>query len=203
MLNEILRHANKYSDGLKKIQARKEQWLVKHKELKAHLEQLADYLDANTTYKQDFYVDMLHAYNEDMHGTCADMPSVAFRSGDMPMLLTFRNSMGERKSYIEEGFSITFSPTITGQILVLLLPHHNDLNKNPPEYSSLAVINDPGELTMDMADRIISNGMEVAYHTSFTGMSEPSDNNDQAETQSPVQRTPIGFKRYETTQKII
>jgi hypothetical protein len=202
MLNDILSKANKYAEGLEKIQARKEQWLKKHTELKAHLEKIADYLDANTTYKQDFYVDLLHAYNENMHGTCADVPSVCFRSGDMPMYLTFRNSLGERKSYVEEGFSITFNPTITGQIVVYLVPHESDLNKTPPPYSSLAIIDDPASLTMEIVDQLISAGIEAAYYTSFTGMGDRVTENDQAESHAPVQRNPIGFKRYETTQKV-
>lgn len=202
MLNDILNIANRYGEGVKKVQERKDQWLAKHVELVAHLKEIADHLNKNTTYKQGFFIDTLHAFNEDMHGTCADIPSVTFRSGEMPMLVTFRNSMGERKEYIEEGFSITFNPTITGQVVVLLMPHTSDLNKAETPYSSLAIIDEPGSLTMDIVDQVIATGMEAAYYTSFTGMSEQGSGDEQPQAHIAAPRNPIGFKRYETTQKI-
>ncbi len=202
MLNDILNIANKYAEGAKQVQERRAQWLKKHVELKEHLKEIAGYLNSNSTYKQGFFIDTLHAYNEDMNGTCAEMPSLTFRSGEMPMLITFHNSIGERKEYIEEGFSITFNPTITGQVIVLFFPHHSELNITPPPYSTLVVIDQPGQLTMEIADEIITKGMEAAYFSSFTGMSEQQENNEKSEIHPPVQHNPIGFKRYETTQKV-
>ena len=202
MLKDILDVANKYAEGLKHVVDRRAQWLVKHNELKIHLTQIADDLNANSTYKQGFFVDILHAFNEDMNGTCSEMPSITFRSGDMPMLVTFHNTMGERKEYVEQGFRLTFNPTITGQIAILLFPHQSDLNKTPPPFATLAVLDDPATLTMDMADEIICKGIEWAYYSSFTGMSEQPDENDQAEASQPHEHTPIGFKRYETTEKV-
>jgi len=203
MLNDILNIANLYDEGLKRVQDRRAKWLVKHKEIIAHLKEIADYLNSNAAYKQGFYVDTLHAFNEDMNGTCADMPSITFRSGEMPMLVTFRNSMGERKEYIEEGFRITFNPTITGQILVLLFPHYSELNQKPLPYLTLAVIDDPGTFTNDMAEEIVTNGIQAAFYSSFTGMSEqPVEENKHAEPVPAPHHNPIGFKRYETTEKV-
>ncbi len=203
MLDNILEIAEKYASGVKQVQDRRDQWMKKHLELKAWLEEIANFLNEKTTYKQGFFIDTLHAFNEDMHGTCADMPSVTFRSGPMPMLVAFRNSMGERKEYIEDGFSITFNPTITGQIIVMLLPHKSDLSAKPPEYINLSIINEPSLLTADVAHQIITAGMEIAYHSSFTGMSDmPAEQTEQEELHPPVQHNPIGFKRYETTQKV-
>ena len=203
MINDILNVANRYAEGLKHVQDRRAQWLIKHKELKDHLKEIADYLNTNAIYKQGFFLDTLHAYNEDMNGTCADMPSITFRSGEMPMQVKFRNSMGERKEYIEEGFHITFNPTITGQIVILLFPHYSDLNKTPPPYITLAVIDDPAQFTMDFADQVISKGMEAAFYTSFTGMSDRQEENEQAEGLLPQAYNSIGFKRYETTEKVL
>ena len=201
MLNDILNAANLYATGLKNVQDRRDQWLKKHIELKDHLKEIADYLTANATYKQGFYVDVLHAFDEHMNGTSASLPSVTLRSGPMPMLVLFKNTMGEKKDYIEEGFHITFSPIITGQLIVLLLPHQNELNKAEPQYITLSILDEPEKLTMDMVDQIISKGIEVAYYSSFTGMSEQTEENQQQETPSQ-QRAPIGFKLHETTEKV-
>ena len=73
MLNDILNAANLYATGLKNVQDRRDQWLKKHTELKDHLKELADYLTANATYKQGFYVDVLHAFDEHMNGTVASL----------------------------------------------------------------------------------------------------------------------------------
>ena len=118
------------------------------------------------------------------------------------MLVTFKNSVGERKEYVEEGFRITFNPTITGEIAIMFLPHRSNLDKEPAQYTGVALIKDPAELTMDMASEIISKSMEAAYLSSFTGLSDlPEDTEPDA---LPVLRhhEPIGFKRYETTEKI-
>src|SRR4051812_4724999 len=123
MLDEILNIANRYADGVRHVQTRRTQWLIKYKELKDRLKEIADQLNGSAAYKQGFFIDTLHAYHEDTNGVCAEMPSVTFRSGEMPMLVAFRNSMGERKEYMEQGFHISFNPTITGQIIVLLFPH--------------------------------------------------------------------------------
>jgi len=147
-------------------------------------------------------VDTLHAFNEEINGTSSEMPSITFRSGEMPMLVTFHNVMGEKKSFVEDGFHISFNPTITGQIVVLLLPHQSEMNKQPLPYTTLAVINDPGQITMDIADQIISRGMEAAFYTSFTGMSEQPGENPEQLQPSVNERNPIGFKRYETTEKV-
>ena len=117
------------------------------------------------------------------------------------MQVTFRNSLGERKELFEQGFHITFNPTITGQIIILLFPHYSELNKTQPPYLTLAIVDDPAQITMDFAEDIISKGMEAAYSTSFTGMGAQPEN-EQTEAQPPRAHNPIGFKRYETTEKV-
>ncbi len=203
MMDDILKASNLYAEGLKHVRARRDAWLKKHKELKTHLMEVADYLDAHTEYKQDFYVDSLMAFSEDINGTCSAMPSISFRSGRMPMLVTFRNNIGERKEFDEDGFSITFTPLITGQLVVMLAPHQSDLNKIEQSFATLAVIDDPEQLTMEIADQIIAKGIEAAWYTSFTGLAERQDQEDEEEQKRlPRAQTPIGFKRYETTEQV-
>jgi len=204
MLNEILQIANLYDTGLKHVQSRRDQWLKKHTELRDHLKEIADFLNTNAAYKQGFFVDTLHAFNEDTGGTCAEMPSITFRTGNMPMLVSFKNGMGERKEYNEDGFRITFTPTITGQLIVLLFPHTSDINKTvTPQYATLSVIDEPDQQTMDIADQIILKGMEGAFYSSFTGMGEPGKADEEQVTPLQAPRhNPIGFKRYETTEKV-
>ena len=201
MLNDILNAANLYSDGLKRVQERRDQWLKKHVELKDHLKEVANHLNTNASYKQGFFVDVLHAFDEDMNGTSATMPSLTLRSGPMPMLVLFKNNMGEKRDYIEDGFHLTFAPTITGQLIVLLLPHQNALNKTQPQYITLSVIDEPGKLTMEIADQIISKGIELAFYSSFTGLSEQHEETEQPQA-NLQDRNPIGFKLHETTEKI-
>ena len=201
MLNDILNAANLYATGVKHVQEKRDQWLKKHVELKDHLKEVAEYLNTNAAYKQEFFVDVLHAFDEDMNGTSAAMPSITLRSGAMPMLVIFKNTMGEKKEYIEEGFHLTFAPTITGQVLVLLLPHQNPLNEEKPQYITLSILDDPEKLTMDLADQIISKGIEIAYYSSFTGISEQRGGMGQPQ-QVADQRNPIGFKLHETTEKV-
>lgn len=204
MSDDLLQIADMYAAGLEKVEDRREQWMTKYIELRDHLKEVAAYLNNSTLYKQGFFVDTLHAFNEDINGTTSKMPSITFRSGDMSMQITFHNSMGEKKSYVEDGFHISFNPTVTGQVVVLLLPHQSPLNKDPLPYSTLAVINEPGQLTMEMADKILALGMKAAFYTSFTGMSEQpqQDNSEAPGMPSLSERNPIGFKRYETTEKV-
>jgi hypothetical protein len=201
MINDILNTANLYADGLKRVEDRRAQWVEKHKELKEHLKEIADELNNKAIYKQGFFVDTLHAFNEEMNGTCKEMPSLTFRSGEMPMLVSFLSTMGEKKEYTEQGFRITFTPTITGEVMVLLYPHSSELNKTPPQFATMGIISDPGGFTMDMADEIINKGMEGAFYSSFTGVAEMPQDQPQ-EPVPPPHHNPIGFKRYETTEKV-
>ena len=202
MLNDILDIANRYASGLQHVHERKDKWIKKHDELKEHLTAVAVNLNAGTAYKQGFFVDSLHAFYEDMNGTCSEMRSLVFRSGDMPMQVVFSNEKGDKKEFTEHGFQVTFTPMVTGEIIVLLLPHYSELNKTPPSVTSLAIFNDPLALTMDETDKLIARGMEMAYFTSFTGIAE-----QQAEDELPSgppkipHHNTIGFKRYETTEK--
>ena len=205
MLESILDAANKYAAGVQEVQDRRDNWLKKYTEVKERLIQIADYLNTHTTYKQGFFVDILHAFNEEINGTSAKMPSLTFRSGEMPMLVTFRNSMGEKKTYTEKGFHISFNPSITGQVVVLLLPHQSELDKKEPTYTTLAIIEDPAQLTNDITDRLIMNGIDAAFHTSFTGVSrkeEIENENTEDVLHAPIAHNPIGFKLHETTEKV-
>jgi len=206
MFDDILQAANLYDDGLKRVLSRREQWLSKHAEIRDHLKEIASYLNDNAAYKQVFYVDSLHAFDEVISGTCTDMPSITFRSGDMPMEVTFRNTMGEKKEFIEEGFRITFNPTITGQIIILLVPHHSELSKGLPPYATLAIIDQPEQITNEIINQVIREGIKGAFTSSFTGMQTQDDNNDDNTSSSPTPPVPqhnvIGFKRYETTEKV-
>ncbi len=203
MNSEILNAANKYAIGLKNVEYRREQWLKKHLEILAHLKEIANYLNANSTYKQPFYVDKNHAFNEDINGTCVELPSITFRTGEMPMMVIFKNVAGDKKEYFEEGFRITFSPTITGQIVVMILPHYNNFSHEQPQFKTMAVINDIEQISMDVIDQIILKGIEFAFYSSYTGISEFKNIDGQQQTQSPLPpHNPIGFKRYETTEKI-
>lgn len=196
MFDDILKAADLYAAGLKNVEERKTQWLKKHKELVAHLKEIASYLNTKAAYKQGFFIDTLNAFNEDINGTCQEMPSVVFRSGDMPMLVTFRNSMGEKKEYIEEGFRLTFNPTITGEISVLIYPHQSELSKPDPEFTTLAIIKEPGNLTMEMVDKLVEGAIQASFYSSFTGIADTHQPDDHDRP------NPIGFKRYDTTEKL-
>lgn len=197
MFEDILNVANMYGDGLERVKQRRDQWMDKYEMIRDHLKEMAHYLNEHANYKQGFFVDTLHAFNEDIKGTSARMPSLTFRSGAMPMLVTFRNAMGEKKAYSEEGFNISFNPTITGEIVVLLQPHYSDLDKDLPPLVNLAVYPDPSVLTTKEVDALVARGMEEAFYSSFTGMGS-----EQQQDQQPQQRTLIGFRRHDTTEKI-
>lgn len=200
MFEEILNAANRYDEGLAHVHSRQDQWLAGHERVRDHLKAIADHLNHHALYKQGFFVDTLHAFNEGMRGTSARMPSLEFRSGPMPMPITFRNSIGEKRTYTEEGFSISFTPTITGQIIVVLQPHTSDLEQDPPQLLTLDVIFEPSQLTNERIERILAQGMEIAFYGSFTGMAEQPNMNDPENI--PLKRNPIGFKRHDTTEKI-
>lgn len=203
MFEKILNASNRYDEGLAHVYSRQDQWLAGHERVRDHLRTIADYLNKNTRYKQGFFVDTLHAFNEGMRGTSTRMPSVEFRSGEMPMPLTFRNSIGEKMTYKEEGFSVSFTPTITGQIMIMLQPHYSDLDPEEPQLITLGIINEPSQITDAMIEDVIEKSFEIAFQSSFTGMAERHINNDEESQENiPVKRNPIGFRRHETTEKI-
>ena len=197
MLDNILQISNRYATGLEHVMRRRTEWIEKHEEVHNHLKEIADFLNEKSTYKQPFYVDKSHAFNEDINGTCKQIPSVTFRAGSMPMHVTFKNNAGDLKDYEEEGFRITFSPTITGQIIVLIHPHFSNLDAEVPQFRTMAVINEPNQINNEILEQIIEKGMELAFFTSFTGLAEarPSDG-----TQGQYHPNPIGFKKYESTE---
>lgn len=200
-MEKILEVANRYAQGEKEVEDRRSQWLDHYKAVREHLVAIADYLNAKAAYKPGFFVDINHAYNEDIHGTCAKLPSLSFRSGDMPLNVSFKNASGERKEYVEEGFYLVFTPTLTGQILVLLQPHYSTSTQERPEYAHIAVIDNPGQLTNDVIDQLVAKGMEEAFYSSFTGM-VALQQKELEESQKQYRPEPIGFKRYESTEKV-
>lgn len=202
MFDKILKAADKYDDGLARVYSRQDQWLAGHERVREHLKTIAEYLNEHSRYKQGFFVDTLHAFNEGMRGTNARMPSVAFRSGPMPMPITFRNSIGEKMTYKEEGFSVSFRPMITGQIVIVLQPHYSDLDTEEVEYLTLAVVNEPSEISNEMIDEVVEKAMEIAFYTSFTGMAEQPNTDETENNNIPTKRNPIGFRRHDTTEKI-
>lgn len=200
-MDKILEVANRYAQGQKEVEERRSAWLDHYKEVRTHLVAIATFLNEKAEYKPGFFVDVNHAYNEEINGTCARLPSLSFRSGDMPLNVSFKNAVGERKEYTEEGFYIVFTPTLTGQVLVLLQPHYSTSTGERPEYVNIAVIDNPGQLTNDIIDQLIARGMEEAYYTSFTGM-VAQQHKELEESQKQYRPAPIGFKRYESTEKI-
>jgi len=201
MNNNILMAANMYAAGLKNIEARRAHWLDVHKQIREQLMQIAAELNQATDYKQNFNVDVNHAYNEEINGTCAQLPSLTLRTGSMPMNVTFKNASGETKEYAEQGFHLTFTPTIAGEILIMLLPHYSDLSGEAPKYATLAAIDDPLTITPDMVETIVARGIEMAFYSSFTGMVE-LQKKEEVEEQKQYEHTPIGFKRYDSTEKV-
>ena len=199
MNNEILAVANLYATGLKNVESRREQWLEKYKEVREHLKEVATYLNENATYKPGYFVDTSYAYNEEINGTCAKIPSLVFRSGSMPMNVSFKSASAEKKEYTEDGFHLTFMPTITGQVIVVLLPHSSSLDTEKPEEIHLAVIDNPSALTLNDVDIIVLKAMKMAFYSSFTGMVEL---HEQEMHQVQQKHTPIGFKRHESTEKV-
>ncbi len=200
MFEKILKEANRYSGGLAHVQSRQDQWLAAYERIRDHMKVIATYLNEHAAYKQGFFVDTLHAFNEGMRGTNVRMPSLEFRSGPMPMPITFRNSIGERLTYKEEGFGISFTPTIAGQIVIVLQPHASDLDTETPEAVTLGVVNEPSELSNELVEEVIEKGIQLAFYTSFTGMTE-YENQEETNFIS-AKRHPIGFRRYDTTEKI-
>lgn len=199
MMNDILNAAKKYAEGLSNVEVRRVQWAEKYKLLTEHLKEIADYLNKNAPFKPGYFVDTFYAFDEAINGTCVEMPSVTFRSGDLPMDILFKNEDGNQVAYFEKGFQITFNPTPTGQIVVLLFPHHNNFHKEQAGFTPLLVINNLDDLTMNLIDEIVHKGMEVAFYSSFVGMAE---HNDRPDNPAPPQAyAPIGFKRFESTEK--
>lgn len=201
-MEKILEVANRYAQGRKEVEERRSRWLEHYKEVREHLAAIATTLNEKADYKPGFFVDVNHAYNEEINGTCAKMPSLSFRSGDMPLNISFKNANGERKEYTEEGFYIVFTPTITGQILVMLQPHYSTATSQRPEYEHIAMVDDPAQLTNDIIDQLIARGMEAAYYSSFTGMVALQQKELEESQKQQYRPTPIGFKRYESTEKV-
>jgi hypothetical protein len=198
-MEEILKAANLYATGLAEVKKRRTAWLNNHKAVRQYLVDIAHYLNANAAYKQQFSVHTNRAFHEAIRGSCAEVPSITFKSDDMPQYISFRNTEGERAEFLESGFELTFSPTLTGQIVILLLPHHNPLNEASIEYVTLAVIDEPGAIDQDAINQIVAKAIEMAYYTSFTGMIDLEEQEMNA-AQKQMKRTPIGFKRYETNE---
>lgn len=200
MNRTILETINLYAEGQQTVQRKRTDWLKKFKEVREILKQMAAYLNENATYKAGYFVDTNHAFNEEINGTCADIPSLSFRCGEMPLNISFRNASGERRAYAEEGFLIMFAPTITGQVVVMLRPHHSSLSTEKPNFHNIAVIDEPGNLTVNDVHAILAKGIETALQTSYTGMALAKEK--QNDTPTAKNYIPIGFRRFESTQSL-
>lgn len=203
MMQDILNVANKYGEGLASVEHRREQWIKKSEELKEYLKKVAEYLNTNATYKAGYFVDTFQAFNEEINGSCAQLPSIIFRSRDMPLMLEFRNDNGAMKEFTEKGFQIAFNPTITGQIVVLLYPHRSEMDDagdQQPPFATVAIIDEIDKLTTDAIDAIIVKAIQAAFFTSFTGMAERTADDD-AEAPPQPRYAPIGFKRFDGAGK--
>ncbi|NDC42602.1 MAG: hypothetical protein EBZ77_13820 [Chitinophagia bacterium] len=201
MNNTILNAANLYAKGLEEVQRKRKDWLSKYKEVRDILKETAVYLNENADYKPGYFVDTNHAFNEEINGTCADIPSITFRCGEMPLHISFRNASGERREYAEEGFLLLFTPTITGQVVVMLRPHHSSLAPETPQFVNLAIIDEPGKLTVEDVNTLVTKGLETAFSTSYTGMGSLHRKDAEAPGK-PKEYVPIGFKRFESTQHV-
>ncbi len=199
-MDEILKIANKYAKGQADVLNRRNEWLQKSKEVLAQLKEIAAFLNEKGEYGAKYHVDVHLAYNEENHGTCEGLPSITFRSGQMPLHITFRNVGGTNVEFVEEGFHLTFTPSIAGEILVLLVPHTGNFTREQPELEEVAIIENPGAITREIINTIMAKGLEAAYFSSYTGLIE-RQNLEQDEEQKQYQRVPIGFKRFETTEK--
>lgn len=190
-MKHILHAANLYSEGLAHVTKRREDWLEKLPELKQQLKTIAKYLNENASYKPGYYVDTFYAYDEEIKGICRQMPSLAFRSGIMPMFLDFNNEEHKTKGYKEDGFRINFSPIVTGQIVITLIYHANAFINREIAYDALEIV-DPAELTPEFVETLITRGIEDAFYSSYTGLAEKKE----------IPYTPVGFKtqRTETTE---
>ncbi len=199
MNNEILNAANKYARGLKNVEARRSQWLEKYKQVRDQLKEIAAELNEKSDYKPGYFVDSSHAYNHEINGTCANIPAITFRSGSMPMNVSFKNPVSGHLDYTENGFHITFMPAITGQVLVLLELHSSNIDNQKPEEVNLAVFDNPASITNIDVDALMLKAIKMAFYTSFTGM---IDLQEEEITKTQPKYSPIGFKRYESTEKV-
>lgn len=192
-MEQILRAANLYAEGAKNVEHRREEWLKKLPELKQQLKNIAKYLSEHAEYKPGFYVDTLYAYDEESNGICRRMPSLAFRSGPMPMFVDFAKDGHHTKTYTEHGFQVMFSPIVTGQVIVTLFFHSNALIETQEKSKDLTLIDMPSAISQELVEDIIANGIEEAFYSSYTGIAERKE--------TPY--TPIGFKtrRTETTEQ--
>ncbi|HXS37459.1 MAG TPA: hypothetical protein VN721_12215 [Flavipsychrobacter sp.] len=191
-MDTVLDLANKYAEGLKKVEERRAKWLKKSEEIKSYLTKVASDLNEKADYKPGYYVDIYYPYSEEIKGHCFHMPSIGFRSGNTPIGIVFENESGSTMVYSEKGFQIIFNPVLTGQIIVGLNPHINDFIKSEPQFTTITVVDDPDQLTNEEINRILLDAMEQAYYSSYTGL---------AETDGEIKsHAPIGFKKFETTE---
>lgn len=186
----ILKAANKYAEGVTHVEKRRVKWLLKSNELKAMLLEIADHLNTNAEYKPGYYVDLSHAYDDEINGTCVQMPLLTFRSGNMSMGMSFNSAVNGIKEYTEKGFRIGFYPAVTGLVFVMLHLHHNDFQPEELPPVSLMVIDNPDELTKELVQELIAQGIETAFQSSYAGISEH---------QEPTY-SPIGFKMHDSTE---
>jgi len=195
MTEQILQAANRYAEGVNAVEQRRHAWMQKAIDVEKHLKEIADYLNANAAYKANYYTEVQHAYDEHTDGSCIAMAAVMFGTRKMPMMLVFEDKDKKKKEVFESGFVLSFSPSVTGQIVVQLLPHHNELQPEPPVPVVLEIIDEVDKLTNEDLDGLIIAALTNALHTSFTGVAE-------AEKYNKETRTPIGFRMHEGTTTV-
>jgi hypothetical protein len=191
MSKKITAIVNKYAEGIEHVERRREDWLQKAKEVKSVLKRIAEELETEAKYKPGFHVDELHAYDDEINGTCVKMPSITFKCGNMSMGITFNNSVNGEKEYVEKGFMIGFYPAITGLVYVMLYLHKNDFQAQATPPVNLMVINEPKDLSESAIENIVAQGVEIAFHSSYAGISEQSEE---------PEYTPIGFRKRDSTE---
>ena len=185
MIEQILQAANRYADGVNAVEQRRHAWAQKAIEVEKHLKEIADYLNTNAAYKANYHTEVQHAYDEHSDGSCIAMPAVILGSGKMPMLLVFEDKDKKKKEIFESGFELSFNPSVTGQIIVQLIPHHNELQQQPPMPVVLEIIDDVSKITNEDLDALVINALTA-----------------EAERYNKETRTPIGFRMHELPQTI-
>jgi hypothetical protein len=83
----------------------------------------------------------------------------------------------------------------------LLQPHYSN-GSEKPEFINIAIVDHPKQLTSEVIDELVAKAMEVAFYSSFTGMVDLQQHEMQQESQKQYKPEPIGFRRYESTQKV-
>lgn len=169
MLSKILAAEKRYSDGFKKVLAQRKSWENKAGKVTDRLQQIADYLNKHSSYQQEYSVDSYPATDEQSRSVCDALLSVVFSSGNVDMQLDFHDKKNKRSS-IEMGFQLVISPTVSGGLVVYVIPHYSDFTHEEIQPVILEHCMIPTDLNNEKIDQWVIRSLEVAYESSFTGM---------------------------------